>query len=431
MKLKKNILLIFLFILSLPLFVFAKDNDYVIDLLSYEYFDEFSEENSSFVQILEDKIGYTDYSGSYMLYYTNDDKLIYRVNIDTNKIIMNNSLTTDDNITYTLTDDDKSYYDLDYDKVIILVSDKITEKTNEVYISEVSLEEKSDDVIVNKRAIPDGLSIDVDVKLNNLGDFVKYKVVVKNTTNKDYKIDSKTKYGNSEYIKYEFSFTDNNEIKAGQEKIMYVKISYNREIPESELVNGGFRETRSMDIALVDNESIVNPKTGRTIISIIVILISASIIIYLFNYNKSRSLMVFFMIFGLLVPSVVIAAEKIAITINSNIAISVKPQICFYSGKEIKYYQYDDGMTLEDFFNSNYNVDGFEAFSNFYMNKYNVCSNITSMQSLSKPEYSKTLDFVSVEYQLSNYCGKSFYVDDNYELIDSRYGCYKFLIVDE
>ena len=80
--------------------------------------------------------------------------------------------------------------------------------------------------------------------------------------------------------------------------------------------------------------------------------------------------MVFFMIFGLLVPSVVIAAEKIAITINSNIAISVKPQICFYSGKEIKYYQYDDGMTLEEFFNSNYNVDGFEAFSNFLLRLY-------------------------------------------------------------
>ena len=421
MKKMKRLLFLLIVILFIPIIVSAKSNDYIVDMLSSNNIYDITDSPLPFM-VLQDK-GIINFDDELNCFYDENDLELFRIN-QNGEVVMNDSLTTDNNIIYKFTNEDKTNYNIEFDRMISILSDKSPEKNNEVYISEVKLDDQSDNVIINKRALPNGLNIDVDIRFKNVGDYAKYKVKVKNNTNKDYQIDDQTRFGDSDYIKYEFSFDDkNNEIKAGQEKTMYVKISYNKEIPEEALENGRYTESRSMDIELIDSASIVNPKTGRTIISILVLLISSGLVIYLIRNRKSRKLMAVVMVLGLLVPSIVLAAEKLTITINSNIEVAVKPQICVYNSGGIKsYYQYDDGMTVREFLDSNYNVDEYSILSEFKYNSIDSACHVpkSPIKSTFNSSIEENLNMIG----LGSVCNMWNYVNESDEIISEDEGCY-------
>ena len=211
---------------------------------------------------------------------------------------------------------------------------------------------------------------------------------------------------------------------------MYVEVSYSKEVPDNQYVNGKYYEDNEF-IIMVDTisqslepttpvdpspvtpetpeptdpeepatpetpanpedkeptetpkheepptEEIENPSTGTNFPWIT--LISAFIVgvgIYLAVQKKLplRKLSVFFIAFGVSLPLFTSAVEKLYVKVNMYIEIE-KPQSqgktftvdCIYD----KEYHFEENMTWEEFASSNYNVDDWDIYEDeYYGSKY-------------------------------------------------------------
>ena len=97
-----------------------------------------------------------------------------------------------------------------------------------VSIESVTLDSKSDSAEVVNEASFEGLKIKFDVRFSAINDFVKYKVVIDNKSNQDYEI-SEGSISDSQYIKYEYNFDDDNKIAEKNKKTtLFITIKYNK-----------------------------------------------------------------------------------------------------------------------------------------------------------------------------------------------------------
>ena len=79
-----------------------------------------------------------------------------------------------------------------------------------VEVTDIEIEEKTPGVEVISDVTYQGLKINFNVAFLNVEDFIRYKVTLKNNTDKDYEINSNTDGLNkSEFIEYFINFNDN------------------------------------------------------------------------------------------------------------------------------------------------------------------------------------------------------------------------------
>ena len=223
----------------------------------------------------------------------------------------------------------------------------------DVSIESIALDSKSDTTTIVNEATFSNLKINFDVKFIKKDDFIKYKVVINNKTNEDYEITDTKNTKESEYIKYEYSYDDNNKIVEKNKKTtLYITIRYNKEIPEELLSSGEpFQENNSIIISL-GNE--LNPDTGRIIIKaiiLIILILGITLTIYVNKINKKTFMIL--LIGSLFIPISVFALKQISINVESK--ITVEPPV-FYIG-DTKY-RFDIGMTWDEWINSDYNIIG-------------------------------------------------------------------------
>ena len=177
---------------------------------------------------------------------------------------------------------------------------------------------------INEASV-NGMKINLDLKMHDVGDIAEYELKVKNTSNEDFYINRNFSNLDTDYIIYEIA--DNNLVKAGKESIIRLKVTYKKEVPEEKIKNGMFSETNKLTLQLTNNNSssLKNPNTGSTIIRIILILLMTCIIV-MFVYNKSQNTKIVVLIIGaiILLPMTVYAVCKYEIEIESKIEIPVK-----------------------------------------------------------------------------------------------------------
>ena len=194
----------------------------------------------------------------------------------------------------------------------------------EVKISDAVLVDNTEGLEVEKNPPFKGLELDINMKLNTVGEFAKYKLTIENDTKKDYEIDMGEAFSAKEYIKYEFSFVDddNTVLKANESKDIYVLVTYNKEVPENEFVNGIYKDDNVMTINLSTEEEQVNPntKTGYAILATAVVLF-ISLLLILLNKYKLDHLMVLVIAVAIALPISIYALEKITIKIQAQIEI--------------------------------------------------------------------------------------------------------------
>ena len=299
-------------------------------------------------------------SNENMCFESFNDKKLVVIDNENEIATIPDDLTIDDNIEFDL--DPNSELGQMFSKVRLIYSTK--NAANRVYIRNINLEEKTGGAIINGKASADGLNIDVDVKFNDVNDYVLYKVVVKNNTDIDYLIDNQTKFGDREYIKYDFEFeNDDNYFAAKSEKVMFVRISYNKEIPEEILALGTYSEAKKLQVSLKTETSdtyIDNPKTCDSIIKIATILVvSVILLVIMIKVEKVRKVMALVIGILIIIPTITKAQETLNITINAKIEVVGMKKFCYrtYSwnnetGKEIytdAYYSYKDGMNWNDY----------------------------------------------------------------------------------
>ena len=202
------------------------------------------------------------------------------------------------------------------------------EKT--VEIKSIELDSKSDNVIINSEPNVNGLTMSYDLSFTQVNDFVKYKVIIANNTEKDYKISEETKFNESEYISYRYEIEG--DLKANSETTIYVIITYNKAVDDSLLTGGHYIETNKAVVEIMNeqNEVVKVPNAGKkSSLLIAIIILEILFIIGLFVYRHKKLNALALLLGILFIPTIASAEEVLDLTINLNIDIK--------KGYEVKY----------------------------------------------------------------------------------------------
>lgn len=195
-----------------------------------------------------------------------------------------------------------------------------------ISLKSVELSEKSGNAEEVNSASIDAGKINLNLKLSEVGDYVQYKIVVKNTTNIDYELSPSNLGGDSEYVKYEFVDVDgSNVLKAGESRTIQLRVSYNKEVPDSVLESGKYSDSKELVLSMTGEGKTKNPITGySSIIVVLIVLLISSImsIIALKNVKLNKSIMLFTL--AILIPISVSALCKYDIKVSSNVEIEKK-----------------------------------------------------------------------------------------------------------
>ncbi len=247
-----------------------------------------------------------------------------------------------------------------------------------VYIEDIELENKTDSTTEISVPSIDGLSINFNLKFTKINDYARYKIIIKNNTNRDFELSNETSFSNSEYVKYEYEFDNNDKVlKANSTKLLYIKIIYNKQVEETSFnENGTYTEEKEMNVELVlpevnetnttnetnetnettntiveKNETVTNPKTGPrgTIFLVLgILLVAIAVVVYLID-NKPIKETLIIIGFLLILPLSLKAIEKLSLTVNTHIEIEKTYEVIysiaspmFYTDEELEIFEKED-----------------------------------------------------------------------------------------
>ena len=209
--------------------------------------------------------------------------------------------------------------------IMVFADDKIVQNINpkeNIYIASSELIEITPGVEeVSQPTIKDW-NIKFNIKFSKVNQSIKYKLIVKNTSKKDYNVTIEPTFNKSNYITYNYKYSDkSNILEANTEKEMIITITYSKEVPTNKLHDGKFKENNLMYLSVNDN--LINPKTiiQKYSINIMLLIITGLIAFYLLKTKNIKNSLKIFMFGLLLIPIATKAFDIIRLTIHSNVEI--------------------------------------------------------------------------------------------------------------
>ena len=228
-----------------------------------------------------------------------------------------------------------------YSLAIFLFPYLVFAKTPNVTIENIELIDKSNNTVILNDASANQLDINFDIEFNNLNDYAKYKIIVKNSDDDNYIL--KNNFDDqSSYITYELEM-DNDYLEKNSTKEIMITIKYNSTCSGDTVLN----ETQSLTILTEDNEvipvesnsitevinNIVDTFKGKNApINIIGLLLIIGGCFLIFKHANILAIILF------LLPTYSYAQEELSININSKITIhgeSVVNITMFDTGREV------------------------------------------------------------------------------------------------
>ncbi len=289
---------------------------------------------------------------------------------------------------------------------LLIIVRIFAEANPSVYIERAELIDKTNSTTELSDPNIDGLGINFNLQFVELNDYARYKITIKNTTDKDYELSNESNFTNSEFLKYEYEFDNNNKvISANSTKTLFIKIIYNKPVSDSSYdENGTYIEEKEMKVELSipevnetntteeinivnetnetenapqeikneTNETITNPKTGpkgTIFLALGVLLVALAISIIITDYKPIKET---FVIIGLLliIPISIHAIEKLSLTVNTHVEIT--------KSYEIEYYFLGTYIYTEEQYNDiRYNYPNDCSEINVGEDKYYGCSGVT------------------------------------------------------
>ena len=259
--------------------------------------------------------------------------------------------------------------------------------TNSIVIESVDLLGKTENVEEVSPVSFQNNKLNMDLKMFDVGDYIEYKLLLKNTSNDDYYFDKKSLNIDSKYLIYNIDYIDDsNIIPANSEKSFSIKIQYNSEVNKTDIRGGKytfndnntlhFSEKSSTIIDLIANpkniiDAVKNPETRVGTFALLLFLLIFTIIVIII-LKKKKVLKYYFMMIGLIVivPTIVQALCRCDLDVDFNITISkLKPNPCYFDGEMIQGAEYTDGtfvykykqQALEEFYQNTYSA-GWDVF---------------------------------------------------------------------
>ena len=269
----------------------------------------------------------------------------------------------------------------------LLLIPSIVNAEGNVSISKIEMKETKGDALEISKPTFEGLNVNYDLSFHTLGDSITYVATLKNGDKEEYKIANKSTFSDTGYMEYTFAFSDNsNIIKPNETKDMYITIKYTKPVPDEKLVSGVYVEQNKMNLVLINNRGQeVNPNTASPIIYIIAILLLLTIGILLFKQHKKISILLIAL--SLLLPITTYALKEITVTLNTKVEVVKHLSFCVESNgleaaytspteeyEQNKYYDYETGMTLQSWKNSEFNKPIIGTITRFLTNEYKTCA---------------------------------------------------------
>ncbi len=262
--------------------------------------------------------------------------------------------------------------------MIVNASDK------DIQIKSIELLEKKGQTQEISKAKYEDLKVYINLKFFELNDSAKYKIILKNESDFEYKFNSSGQsFTEENYIKYEFDYGKGEvSIKPHKESIMYVTISYDKEVEASSYVENIYINDNYIDLSFnkveeekesdidppKENDSITPPEdneeeaidnpntTDIKVIATIVITCSSVVLIFYFA-GKKRAIYCIAILVAIS-PVIIHALNIYKTEINIHVEIEKKPEIGkFYLCEENRSYQFEIGMNFITWSESKYNVD--------------------------------------------------------------------------
>jgi len=161
-----------------------------------------------------------------------------------------------------------------------------------ISIEQVEIINKSDGLVQKSNPIIDKNRLLFDIKLEKIGSIIEYKLIIKNNTDNDYKLE--TNYSN-EYFDYMISTKDySNIIKRNETNEVLLRVSYVKNVPLDLLNDNDIYDSHIQLLVTEPNDKITNPSTGRISIFILLLFVLLLfIIVLLFKRGHNYSLLVF------------------------------------------------------------------------------------------------------------------------------------------
>ena len=227
-----------------------------------------------------------------------------------------------------------------------LVLAKDTCNDNEIKIKSITLKELSGFSEEMQESSINNNTINLNLKMYDVGDSSTYDITVENTSNEDYYFTKDSMKLENDYLEYSLK-NDSEVIPAKKEKAIELKVSYKNKIP-----NESYSDTNKLSITLSDRP-LENPKTKMTYTFIFIIISLMAITIYTKINNKSFSRKKILLVISLLsiIPITTTALCTVNLNVETKIEIENKEAI-FLPGTEVnikmKELAGDDTSTLSD-----------------------------------------------------------------------------------
>ena len=214
---------------------------------------------------------------------------------------------------------------------------------NNVFIDNIELLENSDtENNTSNYEIRDDGTLNFDLAFTYKNSYIKYKITLKNSSDKDYEfnlLDKKT-----DHFDYKYTY-DDNIIEANSTKDVELLVTYENVVENEELLDGNFNIDDEGTIQLITEEnnpseekpSINNPETRNNIIIIVATMSFMILLIVLIaKYSVVGKIFLIIIMFSFIVyPFQIVAIEKTDIAINYNINVLPRKYLVEYRERNI------------------------------------------------------------------------------------------------
>ena len=247
----------------------------------------------------------------------------------------------------------------------------VSADTPDIVIKDMSISEKSGTIIVNDYGFS-GTTMNSYVTFYDIGDYVTYKVVLKNNTSNTYSINGLTDNNENSNVTYEYNSNEEKVLEANKELDIYITVKYTTELAPGETSVS----TGSIDIVL-DMSEVKNPNTSDNIVMLSIML-------------------------TLSVLSVILIKNKKVICITINSTCNVVKTATFKAGRDVNYQIKVLAGMPDDYTWQWYDNEFGSGYSIADSNNIGYWDhNITSVEKASNDYYEEVKDELTEEYIVS------------------------------
>ena len=246
--------------------------------------------------------------------------------------------------------------------IMLLLPFVVNAKTcdeNKIKIESIKLESIDGNTEEKSEPLITGRKINLNLKMSKVGDTALYKVLVKNESEEDYLLDENSLIEETDYIVYSLETDENKVLKPNEEKIIYLRVNYNKKVANSDFNNGVYQDNKNLQVNLSNNNDTVenNPNTNRNIIivsSLLLLVLIGSIILI-----KNKKTKYIILLIALILPFSVKAICNIKLDVESNVTIvkteqfKLKIFICNHTIVDDTF-DFAEGMTIKEWVESSY-----------------------------------------------------------------------------